>query len=300
MRALGLDLGRRRIGVAVSDSAGLMASPHETVSAAATTPATIAGSCDDRGRGRECSSSGSRCRLDGSVGPAATSWPRSRRWRRWSAAGGNLRRAPHHRHRPGASAGEGSRPPGVGRRQDRRRGHPAVVARRRRAMTPRPRAPEPREPPVPYNAPPDEPTGPDAPAVAGGSAGGDPADGGEPTSGGPDPHPDGGVRQPHDQPDRPGAVRSSASTRPRPRPPARAATPVPPIRSPSGKHRVGEPPPPSGTPTVGCGSTGTASSTTRLRATGWGRIILGPGDDEYVPVRASSGGRAAGRWSASA
>ena len=31
MRALGLDLGSRRIGVALSDSAGILASPYETV-----------------------------------------------------------------------------------------------------------------------------------------------------------------------------------------------------------------------------------------------------------------------------
>lgn len=72
MRALGIDLGTQRIGVALSDSAGSLATPYEVVRR-----------CGDRARdhariavlaqeaGAECLVVGLPLRLDGTVGPAA-------------------------------------------------------------------------------------------------------------------------------------------------------------------------------------------------------------------------------------
>lgn len=72
MRALGIDLGRRRIGVALTDSAGTMATPYEVVTR-----------CGDRHgdhraiarlaeeTGAEALVVGLPLSLDGSVGPAA-------------------------------------------------------------------------------------------------------------------------------------------------------------------------------------------------------------------------------------
>lgn len=74
MRALGIDLGTKRIGVALSDSAGTMATPYEVV--------TRSGSRDvDHQRiralaeeaGAECLVVGLPLSLDGSVGRAAQS-----------------------------------------------------------------------------------------------------------------------------------------------------------------------------------------------------------------------------------
>ncbi|MFZ6002757.1 MAG: Holliday junction resolvase RuvX [Actinomycetota bacterium] len=72
MRALGIDLGTQRIGVALSDSAGSLATPYEVVKR-----------CGDRARdhsriadlarevGAECLVVGLPLRLDGTAGPAA-------------------------------------------------------------------------------------------------------------------------------------------------------------------------------------------------------------------------------------
>lgn len=72
MRALGIDLGAKRIGVALSDSAGTVATPYEVVQRSG-----------DRARdhrriaelaveaGAECLVVGLPLSLDGSVGPAA-------------------------------------------------------------------------------------------------------------------------------------------------------------------------------------------------------------------------------------
>jgi putative pre-16S rRNA nuclease len=72
MRAIGLDLGTRRIGVALSDSAGTVATPYDVL--------TRSGDrADDHGRiaelvadaGAEIVVVGLPLSLDGSVGPAA-------------------------------------------------------------------------------------------------------------------------------------------------------------------------------------------------------------------------------------
>ena len=72
MRALGIDLGSRRIGVSLSDSAGIIATPYETV---ARGPSVA----DDHRRLLEIAAEadveivvvGLPLSLDGSVGPAA-------------------------------------------------------------------------------------------------------------------------------------------------------------------------------------------------------------------------------------
>jgi putative Holliday junction resolvase len=73
MRVLGIDLGTRRIGVAVSDSAGTVATPHQVVARSGddladwATIAVIA-----RELGAEQLIVGLPLSLDGSKGPAAT------------------------------------------------------------------------------------------------------------------------------------------------------------------------------------------------------------------------------------
>ncbi len=145
---------------------------------------------------------------------------------------------------------------------------------------------------MPDNVPPDEPTGPDAPPVTGRSATGGPAEGGDATSGGAGSFSDDLW-----------ADRSSTPSTAQIWDPVRREWVEPTVaagaagaagRSPGAPRRARHPPP-SGTPTVGCGSTGTASSTTRPRATGWRTTSVdAAADDEYVPVRASSGGQS--RW----
>jgi putative Holliday junction resolvase len=72
MRALGLDLGERRIGVALSDSAGTMATPYEVVTRSGS-PARdhdrLAELVDETGA--EIVVAGLPLSLDGSRGPAA-------------------------------------------------------------------------------------------------------------------------------------------------------------------------------------------------------------------------------------
>jgi putative Holliday junction resolvase len=71
-RALGLDLGTRRIGVALSDSAGLVATPHDVLTRSndrARDHARIAALVDESGAGVVVV--GLPLSLDGTVGPAA-------------------------------------------------------------------------------------------------------------------------------------------------------------------------------------------------------------------------------------
>lgn len=74
MRALGVDLGSKRIGVALSDSAGTMATPYEVV------PRSGSREADHRRIGSLAEEAGAEClvvglplSLDGSVGRAAQS-----------------------------------------------------------------------------------------------------------------------------------------------------------------------------------------------------------------------------------
>lgn len=74
MRALGIDLGERRIGVALSDSAGTMATPYEVVQRSgdrARDHARIAALAEEAGA--EMLVVGLPLSLDGSKGPAALS-----------------------------------------------------------------------------------------------------------------------------------------------------------------------------------------------------------------------------------
>ena len=74
MRALGLDLGSRRIGVAISDSNGTIASPIETLNRAkdhAADHRAVAGLVEEWGAGVVVV--GLPLSLDGSTGPAASS-----------------------------------------------------------------------------------------------------------------------------------------------------------------------------------------------------------------------------------
>ncbi len=71
-RAVGLDLGSRRIGVALSDSAGVVATPHEVITRSSDRTrdhARIADLVDEAGA--EVVVVGLPLSLDGSVGPAA-------------------------------------------------------------------------------------------------------------------------------------------------------------------------------------------------------------------------------------
>jgi putative Holliday junction resolvase len=73
VRALGIDLGSKRIGVALSDSAGTMATPYEVVPRSgdrARDHRRIAALAEEAGA--ECLVVGLPLSLDGSVGPAAT------------------------------------------------------------------------------------------------------------------------------------------------------------------------------------------------------------------------------------
>ena len=73
MRVVGLDLGGRRIGVAVSDASGTVATPHsvlERCGDTATDHATIAAVVDELGAERVVV--GLPLSLDGTVGPAAS------------------------------------------------------------------------------------------------------------------------------------------------------------------------------------------------------------------------------------
>jgi putative Holliday junction resolvase len=77
VRAVGLDLGRKRIGVAVSDSAGLMAVPSQVVERTGDDPRDrrrIAAIVDEVGAERVVV--GLPLSMDGSDGPAAT-WARA-------------------------------------------------------------------------------------------------------------------------------------------------------------------------------------------------------------------------------
>lgn len=72
MRALGIDLGSKRIGVALSDSAGTMATPYEVVHRSGSREADhrrIKALADEAGA--ECLVVGLPLSLDGSVGRAA-------------------------------------------------------------------------------------------------------------------------------------------------------------------------------------------------------------------------------------
>lgn len=72
MRALGIDLGARRIGVALSDSAGSLATPYEVVARSgdrARDHRRIAALAEEAGA--ECLVVGLPLSLDGSTGPAA-------------------------------------------------------------------------------------------------------------------------------------------------------------------------------------------------------------------------------------
>ena len=72
MRALGLDLGEKRIGVALSDSAGTMATPYEVVQRSGSRErdhARIAALAEEAGA--ELLVVGMPLSLDGSKGPAA-------------------------------------------------------------------------------------------------------------------------------------------------------------------------------------------------------------------------------------
>lgn len=72
MRALGIDLGARRIGVALSDSAGSLATPYEVVARSgdrARDHRRIAALAEEVGA--ECLVIGLPLSLDGSTGPAA-------------------------------------------------------------------------------------------------------------------------------------------------------------------------------------------------------------------------------------
>jgi putative Holliday junction resolvase len=72
VRALGIDLGSKRIGVALSDSAGTMATPYEVVPRSgdrARDHRRIAALAEEAGA--ECLVVGLPLSLDGSVGPAA-------------------------------------------------------------------------------------------------------------------------------------------------------------------------------------------------------------------------------------
>jgi putative Holliday junction resolvase len=74
MRALGLDLGTRRIGVAISDGDGTIASPIETLTRGrdhAADHAAVAAIVEEWGAGVVVV--GLPLSLDGSTGPAATS-----------------------------------------------------------------------------------------------------------------------------------------------------------------------------------------------------------------------------------
>ena len=74
MRALGLDLGTRRIGVAISDDAGTIASPIETLTRGrdhAADHAAVAALVEEWGAGIVVV--GLPLSLDGTNGPAATS-----------------------------------------------------------------------------------------------------------------------------------------------------------------------------------------------------------------------------------
>lgn len=72
MRALGIDLGSKRIGVALSDSAGSLATPYDVVPRSgdrARDHRRIAALAEEAGA--ECLVVGLPLSLDGSVGPAA-------------------------------------------------------------------------------------------------------------------------------------------------------------------------------------------------------------------------------------
>lgn len=72
MRALGIDLGSKRIGVALSDSDGTMATPYEVVPRSGDRPRDhrrIAALAEEAGA--RCLVVGLPLSLDGSVGPAA-------------------------------------------------------------------------------------------------------------------------------------------------------------------------------------------------------------------------------------
>jgi putative Holliday junction resolvase len=73
LRVVGLDLGRRRIGVAVSDASGIVASPHSVLERRgdpATDHAAIAAVVVELAA--ECVVVGMPLSLDGTVGPAAS------------------------------------------------------------------------------------------------------------------------------------------------------------------------------------------------------------------------------------
>ena len=72
MRALGIDLGSKRIGVALSDSAGMLATPYEVVLRSGDRPRDhrrIAALAEEAGA--QCLVVGLPLSLDGSVGAAA-------------------------------------------------------------------------------------------------------------------------------------------------------------------------------------------------------------------------------------
>jgi len=72
VRALGVDLGSKRIGIALSDSGGMLATPYEVVQRSgdvARDHRTILELADDAGV--ECIVVGLPLSLDGSIGPAA-------------------------------------------------------------------------------------------------------------------------------------------------------------------------------------------------------------------------------------
>ena len=138
MRALGLDLGTKRIGVAVSDRSGTLASPLTVIERGRSRAPTTRGSPSWCGPRRpSASSSGCRCSLSGGRRTGRPGCPDGGGGAgyRGGGAGRDPRRAVHHgdgRAQPGR--GRRARPGAPpGRRQGRRGGDPPVLARRRGA-----------------------------------------------------------------------------------------------------------------------------------------------------------------------
>ena len=135
VRALGLDLGSKRIGVAVSDDQGRVATPIETINRAragrAVDHGAVSGLVDEWG----CRCRGRRPPVVARRDRRACGASRARRGRRASGrprgAGRDDRRTLHHGHgRPAvASAGRARQEPHGGHRPCRSRGPAAVMAR---------------------------------------------------------------------------------------------------------------------------------------------------------------------------
>ena len=135
VRVLALDLGTKRIGVAVSDRSGTIATPLTVLTRSGRTADDHAAHRRRSSRRRRPSASSSACRSRSTArsGPAAQAAPgRDRRsGRRGPRPGRVLRRAPDHGdRRPRADGGrDARRGPPAGRRQGGGRGDPAGLAR---------------------------------------------------------------------------------------------------------------------------------------------------------------------------